>query len=96
MSLKRVLVFCLFFAIALFSNVIALESESSSYRSTSMVISSGGETLESSSYRNIVSVGIIAGRSTSSNYINEFGFAQTILHADGQPCATASQCEGGL
>src|SRR3989344_1943916 len=96
MSLKRVLVFCLFFAIALFSNVIALESESSSHKSISMVASSGGETLESSSYRNIVSVGIIAGRSTSSNYINEFGFAQTILHADGQPCATASQCEGGF
>src|SRR3989338_10990221 len=96
MSLKRVILFCLFFIVALFSNANALESESSSYRSDSMVVSSGGETMESSSYRNIVSIGIIAGRSSSSSYINEFGFAQTILHADGQPCTTAGQCGGGF
>lgn len=96
MNLNRALLLYLFLVIALFSSANALKSESSSYKSTSMVASSGGETLESSSYRNIVSVGIIAGKSTSSNYINEFGFAQTILHADGQPCTTAGQCEGGF
>ena len=95
MRLQRALL-CLFFLIILFSNANALKSESSSHKSISMVASSGGETLESSSYRNIVSVGIIAGKSTSSNYIIEFGFAQTILHADGQPCTTAGQCEGGF
>lgn len=95
MKLQRVLLYSFLFII-LFSNTNALKSESSNYKSTSMATSSGGETLESSSYRNIVSVGVIAGKSTSSNYINEFGFVQTILHADGQPCTTAGQCEGGF
>lgn len=85
---------CLFLILLLNSN--ALKSESQNYKSISIVISGGGDTVESQNYRNLASIGIVSGQSSSQNYINNLGFAQTILLANGQPCTAASQCEGGF
>lgn len=90
------MLFCTFFLLMLMLSSHALRSESQNYESISIIVSDGGDTVQSQNYNNLVSVGIVAGSTTSQSYTNTFGFAQTILLASGQPCTAASQCEGGF
>ncbi|MBI2108371.1 hypothetical protein HYX09_03955 [Candidatus Woesearchaeota archaeon] len=86
----------LILAVLLIPAAYPLKSESTNYKTASTVISVGGETTESTNYRNIASIGIISGEVTSGSYKTRLGFIHTVLNADGQPCTSASQCEGGF
>src|SRR3989338_5455760 len=72
----------------------AFQADSSKYKQN-LIVSSGGEIINSSNYKSYVATGIIAGIINSSTYKNLLGFFYTWLLADGQPCTSASQCEGG-
>jgi hypothetical protein len=75
-------------------NTFAAQLNSTSYRQT-VIVSSGGDNLTSSSYKTGVAIGIINGIITSAAYINKLGFFHILLLANGQPCTSAGQCEGG-
>lgn len=72
----------------------SFQTESSSYKQN-LIVSSGGEISSSSSYKNYIATGLVAGIINSSTYKNFLGFFYTWLLADGQPCASNDQCEGG-
>ena len=74
----------------------AFQSNSSNFRHFTGTISSGGDTVNSSSYKNYVATGIISGVVNSSAYRNFLGFFYTWLLADSQPCTSANQCQGGF
>ena len=73
----------------------AAQMNSTSYKQN-VIVSEGGANVSSSSYKSNLAVGIINWVINSTSYINKLGFFHTWLLADGQPCATASQCEGGF
>ncbi|HLD87594.1 MAG TPA: hypothetical protein VJB12_06055 [Candidatus Nanoarchaeia archaeon] len=83
----------LLFALAPFC--LGADLSSQNYNFLSTTISSGGSNTSSSSYSQGIAIGIISGIFESSSYINSLGFFHTILLANGQPCTTANQCEGG-
>ena len=88
--------FVLVFAfLALSSITFAEQINSSTYRQR-IIVSTGGENITSSSYKNYVASGIINRVINSSTYINKLGFFYGILLANGQPCTSAGQCEGGF
>ncbi|MBI2649860.1 hypothetical protein HYX04_00940 [Candidatus Woesearchaeota archaeon] len=76
-------------------SVFAAQINSASYKQN-VIVSTGGENLSSASYKIGVATGIINRIINSSSYINRLGFFYTWLLADGQPCASDSQCEGGF
>lgn len=94
-KVKISLVLVLVFVFLLASNVLAAQINSANYNQN-VVVSTGGENSSSSSYKTSIAVGIINGIISSAAYINNLGFFHTWLLADGQPCASASQCEGGF
>ncbi|MBS3101203.1 hypothetical protein J4204_03650 [Candidatus Woesearchaeota archaeon] len=77
------------------SSTFAFEINSSNYKQR-VIVSSGGETTSSSSYKIINVVGTINSIISSPSYTNRIGFLHTLLLADGQPCTSANQCEGGF
>ncbi|MBI2101997.1 hypothetical protein HYT53_05300 [Candidatus Woesearchaeota archaeon] len=77
------------------SSALAFEINSSNYKQR-VIVSSGGESTSSSSYKIINVVGTINSIISSPSYTNRIGFLHTLLLADGQPCTSASQCEGGF
>ena len=87
----------LFFVLILVVNIsYSFQTNSSNYRQSPLIVSSGGEIVNSSSYKNYVATGIIAGVINSSTYKNWLGFFYGWLLADGQPCTSNNQCEGGF
>lgn len=76
-------------------NAFAAQMSSSNYQQN-VIVSSGGDNVSSSSYNMGVAIGIINAIIESSSYISKLGFFHTWLLANGQPCASASQCEGGF
>lgn len=91
---KRMGIFVFVFILLAF-NVFAAQINSTSYKQN-VIISSGGDNLSSSSYKTSIAIDIINGIITSASYINKLGFFHTWLLADGQPCTSADQCEGGF
>jgi len=95
MKTVKLLTFFLVFIIA--ANIsYSFQANSSNFKLSTGTISSGGEIVNSSSYKNYVTTGIISGVINSSTYKNLLGFFYTWLLADDQPCTTANQCEGGF
>lgn len=75
---------------------LSLAVSSSGNYQISAQATSGSDNVSSATYRQIVGVGIIGSLLSSSTYLNKLGFFNTVLLANGQPCATASQCQGGF
>lgn len=75
-------------------NTLAAQINSTSYKQT-VIVSTGGENVSSSSYKMGIATGIINLVINSTSYINKLGFFHLLLLADNQPCTSASQCEGG-
>lgn len=76
-------------------SAFAAQINSANYKQN-VIVSTGGESLSSSSYKMGIATGIINRVINSSSYINRLGFFYTWLLADGQPCASDSQCQGGF
>ena len=76
-------------------SVFAAQMNSTSYKQN-VIVSTGGENTSTSSYKINIAMGIISRIINSTSYINRLGFFHTILFADGQPCTSAGQCEGGF
>jgi len=93
-NLALVLLLLAFF-IFLSLGSFASQTGSSSYNQN-VVVTTGGDNLTSSSYKTTVVTSIINGIIESTSYINKLGFFHTWLLANNQPCASASQCEGGF
>ena len=89
----KVLIFFFVFIVAA-STCYPYQSNSTNFRLFPLIISTGGEIINSSSYKNYVATGIINGLINSSTYINLFGFYHTWLLGDNQPCTLDSQCQG--
>ena len=89
---------CTLFLLAIIgcSMAYALNTSSANYRLFPLVVSTGGDITNSSSYKNYVASGIISGAIESGAYKNFLGFFHTWLLANGQYCTAASQCEGGF
>jgi len=94
MKKRKLGVFALILLLLAFS-AFAERVSSANYKQN-VIVSEGGESTSSSSYDLITAIGIINSVITSSSYINKLGFFHTILLADGQPCTSANQCEGGF
>lgn len=94
MKKRKLGIFVILFLLLAFS-VFAAQINSASYKQN-VIVSTGGENVSSSSYRIGIAVGIINAVISSGSYINKLGFFHTILLADGQPCTSANQCEGGF
>ena len=90
----KVLIFFFVFIVAA-STCYPYQPNSTNFRLFPLIISTGGEIINSSSYKNYVATGIINGLINSSTYINLFGFYHTWLLGDNQPCTLDSQCQGG-
>jgi len=92
---KEILIFLLVFIIV--ANIVySFQTNSSNYRNFPLIISSGGEIMNSSNYKTYTATGIIAGITNSSTYKNFLGFFYGWLLADGQPCTANNQCEGSF
>jgi len=74
----------------------SFETNSSNFRNSPFIVSSGGDIVNSSTYKNYFTSGIIAGITNSSTYKNLLGFFYTWLLADGQACTTDNQCQGSF
>jgi len=95
MGTNKILIFFIAFIIAV--NIsYAFQTESTNFNISTGVISDGGGVVDSSNYRNYVATGVISGITDSATYKNFLGFFYTWLLADDQPCASASQCQGGF
>ena len=95
MKTIKILLFFFVFIIAI-SVSYSFQANSSNYKLSTGIVSSGGETINSSNYKSYVATGIIAGVVNSSTYKNLLGFFYTWLLGDDQPCTAANQCEGGF
>ena len=95
MGTAKIFVFFLLILLAC-GTAYALNTSSANYRLSPLVVSAGGGTTNSSSYKNYIVSGIISGTIESGAYRNLLGFFHTWLLGDGQPCADGSQCEGGF
>ncbi|MBW2976112.1 hypothetical protein KY347_01550 [Candidatus Woesearchaeota archaeon] len=94
--MKAVKIFIIFLVVILAADIsYSFSANSSNYKLFPLIVSSGGEIVNGSTYKNYVATGIIAHVINSSTYKNFLGFFYTWLLADGQPCTSASQCEGG-
>ena len=78
------------------ANAGAFRSDSSNYILFPTIVSSGGDIVNSSSFKNYVATGIISEVINSSNFKNFLGFYYAWLLANGQPCTANNQCEGGF
>ena len=85
----------LFLMLLLCFIVFAEQLNSTTYKQN-VIASAGGDNVSSSSYRIGIATGIIAKILNSTSYLNKLGFFHTWLLADGQPCTSANQCEGGF
>ncbi|MBI2654522.1 hypothetical protein HYX02_07005 [Candidatus Woesearchaeota archaeon] len=94
MKKARITIFLIVFLLMPIS-VFAAKINSTSYKQT-VIVSTGGENASSSSYKIGVAVGIIAKVINSTSYLNKLGFFHVWLLANGQPCTSANQCEGGF
>jgi len=90
-KISLIAVVLLFLAFSAF----AAQINSANYKQN-VIVSTGGESVSSSSYKMGIATGIINRVINSSSYINRLGFFYTWLLADGQPCSSANQCEGGF
>ena len=95
MRVIKTLILILMIAIAV-NLSYAFQANSSNFKLSTGTVSSGGDKVNSSSYKNYVATGIIGGTVNSSTYKNSLGFFYTWLLADNQPCTSASQCQGGF
>jgi len=94
-NIMKILIFILIFTLA--SNIAyPFKANSSNYILSPLIISSGGDIVNSSSYKNYVATGIIAGIINSTSYINRLGFFYTWLLGDGQACTADNQCDGSF
>ncbi|MEK7224389.1 MAG: hypothetical protein AAB221_01750, partial [Bacteroidota bacterium] len=94
MKKMKLSMFLVFVLLLIPISASAYQTNSSSYRQN-VIVSEGGENSSSPTYKMNVAVGIINGIINSTSYINKLGFFHFLLLANNQPCATASQCEGG-
>ena len=91
----KILVFLIAFILAM--NVShSFQTNSSNYRNFPLIVSSGGDIVNSSSYKTYTATGIVAGVINSSTYKNLLGFFHAWLLANGQACTANNQCEGGF
>ena len=95
MIAKKIFIFFLVFLIAV-SISYSFQANSSNFKLSTGIVSSGGDIVNSSNYKNYVATGIIGGVVNSSTYKNLLGFFYTWLLADDQPCTANNQCEGGF
>jgi len=95
MIAKKIFIFFLVFLIAT-SISYSFQANSSNFKLSTGIVSSGGDIVNSSSYKNYVATGIIGGVVNSSTYKNLLGFFYTWILADDQPCTANNQCEGGF
>ena len=74
----------------------AFQSNSSNFKLSTGTVSSGGDIVNSSNFKNYVVTGIVGGVVNSSTFKNSLGFFYTWLLADGQACTADNQCEGSF
>ena len=77
-------------------NTYASTSNSTNYKLVDVVVTTGGDSVNSTNYKNIVGLGFIAKVLNSSNFLNKLGFLHGILLANNQPCTSNNQCESGI
>ncbi|HLC50206.1 MAG TPA: hypothetical protein VJI97_02155 [Candidatus Nanoarchaeia archaeon] len=94
-KLMRCKIIFMVFLFLLLPSVYAEKLNGTTYRQ-SVIVSSGGESSTSTTYKTSVATNIINSIISSTSYINSLGFFHTILLANNQPCTSASQCEGGF
>ncbi len=94
MKYAKPLAFFLAFAIAADISS-SFQASGQNYNLPALIVSSGGDIVNGSNYKSYVAAGIISGTIASEGYNNFLGFFYTWKLANGQPCTTASQCEGG-
>lgn len=87
--------FILFVFILLTVNAYAAQINSTSYKQI-VIVSSGGDNVNGSSYKTYTAIGMINRIINSTSYLNKLGFFYTWLLANDQPCSQDSQCEGGF
>src|SRR3989344_5260078 len=73
----------------------SFQTNSSNYKNFPLIVSSGGDIVNSTSYKTYTATGIVAGVINSSAYKSLLGFFYTWLLANGQACTANNQCEGG-
>jgi len=93
--MKKIACVLVIFTLFLGLSVFAAQINSTSYKQN-VIVSASGENISSSSYKMTIAMGVIAKIISSTSYINKLGFFNTWLIADGQPCSSASECEGGF
>jgi|TARA_B100001971_G_C18172851_1_gene528205 hypothetical protein len=94
-NISKILGFLIVLIIA--SNIsYAFKANSSNYVLSPVIVSTGGDIVNSSNYKNYVATGIVAGIVNSTTYVNLLGFFYTWLLADGQACTTGNQCDGSF
>ena len=74
----------------------AFQSNSSNFKLSTGTVSSGGDIVNSSNFKNYVVTGIVGGVVNSSTFKNSLGFFYTWLLADDQACTADNQCEGSF
>jgi len=95
MNLLKTVIFFLIVMIISYSSY-AFKSGSENYEISTGTVSSGGDIINSNSYKNYVATGVIAGTVDSTTYKNWLGFFYTWLLADGEVCTNSDQCEGSF
>ena len=93
--MKNIIFIMLSMMLILSINSYAAQINGTSYKQN-VIVSVGGESANSTSYKTTLAIGIITKIINSTSYINRLGFFHTWLLANDQPCASASQCEGGF
>ena len=95
--MKTIKIFIFLIIIIITANIAySFQANSSNFKLSTGIVSSGGKIINSSSYKNYITTGLIAGVVNSSTYKNFLGFFYTWLLADDQPCTAANQCKGGF
>tara|TARA_Y100000294_G_scaffold176749_1_gene200075 strand:+ start:1691 stop:2872 length:1182 start_codon:yes stop_codon:yes gene_type:complete len=93
--MKIIKILIIFVVLIIAANIAySFQTNSSNYKQSPLIVSSGGEIINSSNYKSYTSTGVIIGITNSSTYKNLLGFFYGWLLADGQPCTANNQCEG--
>jgi len=95
MKTTKILISFLMFVIAS-SISYSFQANSSNFDLSTGTISSGGDIINSDTYKNYVVTGGISGTLSSSSFKNSLGFFYTWLLADGQACTADNQCSGSF
>src|SRR3989338_10314610 len=101
MNIKKRLIWAIihvFLLAILFSALVnSIAVNSTNYQLSSTAVTDGGESLNSTTYANVVGVGVISGVANSTTYVNKVGFLHGIQECDSDSqCSSDNYCCDGL